>query len=263
MKNLLISFIIILLLCGCHKQNIELHFLNIGKADCIVAKTKSKSILIDTGLDSSSPYILEYLKKNNIKKIDILILTHFDIDHVGGADKIIKSIPVKQIYMPNYNEVNDEYFELINTINSYHISYDIINKPLSLIFNSIIYDIYPSTTYNYQNEEDNNISLITKITDKQTSFLLTGDIEEERILKILDEKYLKSSLIKIPHHGSDNLHNLDFLKLVNPKWAIITSNINKTKINNYLDTLNINFLYTSNGDVICTSNGYKLHCKQN
>lgn len=263
MKNLIISMTILILFCGCTKNNIKLHFLDIAKADCIIIKTKTKNIMIDTGLDSSSSYILNKIRAYKIKQIDVLILTHFDIDHIGGADKIIKSIPVKKIYMPNYSEVNDEYFELINAITTNNIPYTIVNEPISFAFDSIIYDLYPSKTNQYTDEEDNNISLITKITNKQISFLLAGDIEEERIIETLDENYLSSTLVKIPHHGSDNPHNFEWLQKVNAKWAIITSNNNKKQINQYLQSLNTNILYTRNGDITCQSNGKNLKCTQN
>ena len=104
-KNKLLPLIIIIipLLFGCDKNsNLSIHIIDVGQGDSILIKTpNSKNILVDGGDDKSEKIIKRYLKKENIKSLDIVISTHPDSDHIGGLDYIINNFDVKEIYMPN------------------------------------------------------------------------------------------------------------------------------------------------------------------
>ena len=76
--------------------NFKIYFFNAGKADCILISHNDKYIMIDTGEESLATEILTYFNNNKITKLDYLIITHFDKDHVGSASKIIDNIEVEK-----------------------------------------------------------------------------------------------------------------------------------------------------------------------
>ena len=80
----------------------EIYFFNAGKADAILLSKDNKYIMIDTGEEDLSNTILNYFKNNNITKLDYLIITHFDKDHVGSASKIIDNIEIGEVLESNY-----------------------------------------------------------------------------------------------------------------------------------------------------------------
>lgn len=76
----------------------SIYFFNAGKADCMLISNNDNHIMIDTGEEDLEKTILSYLKNNNISKLDYLILTHFDKDHIGSASGVIKNVDVANVF---------------------------------------------------------------------------------------------------------------------------------------------------------------------
>ena len=109
-------------------ENINIYVFDSGKADAIIISKNNKYMMIDTGEESNVDSILSYFEKNNIKKLDYLIITHFDKDHVGGASKIIDNIeigrvlssnvPKESVYYNNYIITNKKIPFIIENFNN-------------------------------------------------------------------------------------------------------------------------------------------------
>ena len=105
MKKILLPLgILPLLLCSCNggiqdsETTYKITFFNVGKADAILLQYNDTNMVIDTGTKDSEEYFLEGLKRLNVDKIDCLIITHFDQDHVGGAASLISSYEIDTVY---------------------------------------------------------------------------------------------------------------------------------------------------------------------
>ena len=94
----------------------KVYFFNAGKADCILISNKDKHIMIDTGEDSLGNQVLQYLNKNDITKLDYLIITHFDKDHVGSASKIIDNIAIDNVLQSNCPKESEYYSNYLNSL---------------------------------------------------------------------------------------------------------------------------------------------------
>ena len=103
--SLILIFVFVLNSAGCtsQKEYLCVDFLDVGNADCIVIRTENRTTVIDTATSISSDIIFEYLNEKGIDRIDILIITHFDKDHVGSASKIINNIKVDRVYQTYKN----------------------------------------------------------------------------------------------------------------------------------------------------------------
>ena len=98
-------------------EEIDIYFFNVGKADSILIKSNEVNILIDTARDENGEYIVKRLKDLGVKKLDYMIITHIDKDHVGGADKILEKIETEKIYTSYINEEKKQYREMVNVAN--------------------------------------------------------------------------------------------------------------------------------------------------
>lgn len=91
---------------------LRVYYFNVGQADCTLAINKGQTLLIDGGKEANSPKLIDYIKKLGIKKLDYVIATHPDKDHIAGLDKIIKEFNIGVTYMPITDKDNKEIQEL-------------------------------------------------------------------------------------------------------------------------------------------------------
>lgn len=259
--------IFMFILYGCNiKGNsvLNITFFDIGKADSILITIENKIILIDTGKDENSEEILSYLKEKRIKTINFLIITHFDKDHVGGADKILNELTVDSVITPNYENDSKQYNEFINALNDNHISLIKLYSKKDIPLKTATFTIYPPEK-SYYEEEDNDFSLVISLVHGENSFLFTGDAEEERLNELITMEDLEHTLLKVPHHGKVEKNSGEFFSLVNPKYAVITCSNESMPDEEVIDSLKIlgtDIYLTKNGTIICSSNGSKLTLTQ-
>lgn len=99
---------------GINQDLLNIIYFNVGQADSTLITINNKTMLIDSGNDSDGYYIADFLKAQNINKIDYLILTHYDEDHIGGAYKIIEELDIGIIYTPKTIVDSETYKKLID-----------------------------------------------------------------------------------------------------------------------------------------------------
>lgn len=199
-------------------EKLKIYFLDVGQAECFLIKIEDKYILIDAGNNINSNRIVKYFKKNNIKEFEYIIATHPHEDHIGGMSKIIYNFDTKHFLMPNIKVNIKSYDNLLKALKKKNIEietpkidavYNIDNLKLKILF------------IGNDNENINDSAIIVKIEYKETSYLFTSDASKEVELKIIN-KDIKSDVLKIGHHGSQYSSSAQFLKKVNPKYAIIS-----------------------------------------
>lgn len=117
--------------------NLKIYFFNAGKADCILISNNDKYIMIDTGEESLTNEILSYFKNNNIKKLDYLIITHFDKDHVGSASSIIDNIEIDNVLQSNCPKDSEYYTNYITCLANKNITAQTISGDKSFILGDL------------------------------------------------------------------------------------------------------------------------------
>ena len=102
-----------LLLAGCAggeaADELTAVFFNVGKADAILLYNGEMAVLIDAGENGDGKDVAEAIRARGIERLDLLIITHFDKDHVGGADKILENIEVGRVLEPDYDKDSKQY----------------------------------------------------------------------------------------------------------------------------------------------------------
>lgn len=238
---------------------INVTFFDVGKADSIVINTENSTVIIDCGEKGDGKDIVKFLEEKGVTSVDYLIITHYDKDHVGGASKIIKSLDVKNVLAPDYEESSEEVDKYEKALAERNITPRRITGDISFELDGASYTVFaPQKTY-YGEDNDNDLSLVTKLSYHEISFLFTGDAMEQRLEEIMDIG--KCSLLKLPYHGRklDNLK--EFLQNVQPECAVVCTSANEysSKTEKALNSLNIRTYATCyNGRITASSNGVDL-----
>lgn len=252
------------------KNNLEIVFLDVGQGDAILVKTpKDKNILIDGGPDRNIIYKLSPYIPQNKRTIDLMILTHPDIDHLTGLNEVLERYEVKNII---YNGVGDDdpvYKEWQSLKENKKIPFLIIKERERLnIENNLYFDFFwPKEDLTGKDfDNDNFYSLMMKMNFGSNSVLFTGDTEKEvEDILIKDNVNLKSDILKVSHHGSKNATTLDFLEKIKPIYAVISVGKDNSfghpsfRVISNLERMGITTLRTDEiGDIIFISNGQSI-----
>ena len=193
--------------------------LDVGEGDSLILKNNSKTILIDTGGQVNKNYsnnTISYLKSEGIRKIDYMILTHGDYDHMGESIKIVNNFNVDKVVL-NCGPINDLEHDLIEVLNKKKIKKYSCIKELNIdniklqFLNTKIYD----------NENDNSNVIYTKINNYK--ILLMGDSEANKEKDIINNYKLSNvDILKVGHHGSSTSSSNYFINKIKPKYSIIS-----------------------------------------
>ena len=231
-KRIVIINIVIFLCIIFIPRDLKINFVDVGQGDStFIITPKNKTILIDGGGSNTGSFdvgentLLPYILDKGYNKIDLMIISHFDSDHVGGLLTILEEIKVEKVLIAKQEEQSENYKRFLNIVKEKNIPV-IVGKRGDKI--NIEKDLYLDILFpeSEQIEENviNNNSLVFNIHYNNFSMLFTGDIEEiaeKRIIEITNKSRLKADIIKIPHHGSKTSSTRELLEIVLPKIALI------------------------------------------
>lgn len=198
-------------------DNLEIYYLDVGNADSILIRYHNNNVLIDAGNNEDGEKLVNYFKSLGVENFKYVIGTHAHEDHIGGMDNIINSFNIEHFYMPSTITTTKTFEDVIDSLTKKNIKFE--TPKIDYKFN--IEDIEFKILYIGDNKEDlNKTSIILKMTYKETSYLFTGDATSEAEKEILN-KDIKSTVLKVAHHGSQYSSTAKFLNEVKPKYAII------------------------------------------
>ncbi|MEK4423758.1 ComEC/Rec2 family competence protein [Solibacillus sp. FSL K6-1523] len=266
MKKVYILFLL-LFIAGCSGQitsqegNFNVHAFKVGKADSLLVSHQGQHILIDAGEEDDGEKIVAYLQSKNIQKLDALIITHFDKDHVGGADSIVRALQIEHIYVPNYESNSKQTRKFLEAIDEKQLTVETITDVQDLSVGKAMGKIYPPKQTNLKG--DNDQSLVVSLSYGETSFLFTGDIEAPRIAELLTDSSISMphTFLKVPHHGRFNRQTTALVEAVRPTYALITSsdkNPEHSETVAALEAVGAQIWTTRKGDVEFISDGEKI-----
>lgn len=239
-------------------------FLNAGKADCIVIRTENSTVVVDTGEEDMGDTLVNYLAKNGITRLDALVITHFDKDHIGGAMALLDAVAVDTVYRPSYYSNTKQYRNFCDALDASSASKKTVVSNMTLTLDNVNYYVDIANKSNYGANEENDYSLVMSVTYGNMSFLFAGDAEAARLSELLKEEVPHHTVLKVPHHGRYNDMSERFFEAVSPEFAVITSD-KKTvddKIVRALEAIGAKVYQTSDSDVICKTDGINIEFNQ-
>ena len=225
-KKVIIIYSVLLLihlLLPIFDNSVYLEAIDVGQGDSILIHNKNHNILIDTGgKRSDTDHNIFYntinplLKMKGIKKIDYLILSHGDYDHIGEAENVINNIKVERVIF-NIGDYNYLEKDLIKLLEKKKIKY--YKNIEELNWNKT--NIYFLNTNDYSNENDNSNVIYLELNNYK--ILLMGDAGVVKEKDIMNEFNLDEiDIFKAGHHGSNTSSSKEFINYINPKYTIIS-----------------------------------------
>ena len=274
------------------EAGVKAHFLDVGQAGCVIIELPNNKILMyDTGLETTSEKIVNYIKKNiKTRVIDYLILSHTDSDHIGGACAILENFKINNIVRPVVKSTHTNFDESLNYININEFS--TLNEPL---YANVLNKIYQENAtvfvadyknieqlnnvfdgdecniefylpYYYTSSNMNDFSSIITITYMGKTLMLTGDATERTEKNILKNYSVPDiDFLLLAHHGSNTSSSFEFLQKTLPEYVYVSVgkdnsfNHPHTETLNKLDYLGVKYekiyLTANCGDIILAFNG--------
>lgn len=246
--------------CALGGDTLNIRVFSIGQADSILLSDGRTHVLIDTGESDDGEQIAEALLRFGIRKLDCLILTHFDKDHIGGTPDLLKQIAVDRIIMPTYTADSKRYTKLIEALDKHGLQAERLAVDTSVCVGNISMDIWtPKAAYT---DSDNEQSLVVRVTYGQTSILVAGDAEDIRTTELLEGNYpLDCDILKVPHHGRWHETSAALLDAATPSYALITDsakNPAEKELVAFLDARGIQTMRTVDGDLVLSITGERI-----
>ncbi len=245
-------------------EPIRVIFLDVGKGDCILISKGGTHVLIDTGYADTAADVIAAIREAGADRLDAVILTHYDKDHVGGAKDILESFPVGQVYLPGYAGENKYYDAIMYLIRADGLPAEKVTEDVSFTLAGVRYDIF-ATDLAYipsdgeKEANDNDVSLVVAMVNGDDSFLFAGDIESEGISAFLAAGHGTFDVVKMPHHGQNEKNSDEFINQVRMKIAVITDSEEepvKKKMRKQLEAVGAEMYCSSeNGRITVTGNG--------
>ena len=221
-KKIYVVFLTILIVGTLIKfipKNLEINFVDVGQGDCTFIRTPyGKSIIIDGGgsniasdFNGGKSTLLPYVLDRGYTKIDFVVISHMDNDHVGNLFTILEELKVKQVIISKQGEESENYKRLLEIIERKKIKLIIVKAGDNIKFERNLYFqiLWPQELQIKENILNNN-SVVAKLVYGKFKVLFTGDIEkiaEEKILTKYNSEVLKSDILKIAHHRFKNIFN--------------------------------------------------------
>ena len=211
----------------CHDK---LYMIDVGQGDSFLLISKNQSMLIDTGgtmdfnRDKSmkqeqvnrGKYTVTFLHQLGLSKLNYMIITHADYDHMGEAINLVNNFKVEKVIF-NCGTFNDLEKELIKVLDKKKIKYYSCIKELDINNNKL----YFLQTGEYDNENDNSNVIYTELNGYK--FMFMGDAGVEKEKDILDKYNISDiDVLKVGHHGSKTSSSKTFIGEINPKYGIIS-----------------------------------------
>lgn len=239
-------------------QEAKVIFVGTGEdADCAVLLNRDRCVVIDTGEEQDAERILSVLRGQGVTKIDCMILTHPDKDHIGGASRILDEMKVELVMAPYYVQEKESYQILQDQINTMGIQFLTPSRNREFYYGDLRIRVFPPDDRTY--EKDNDYSLIILAEHGEVGMLFMGDAEKKRIREAESYRLKDVDLYKVPHHGRDSAAGAGLIERLRPSIAVVTAKEAEPEIHRVLEMVGAETYYTVPWkDVVFQSDGNTL-----
>jgi competence protein ComEC len=211
---------------------LEIHFIDVGQSvSTLLIGPTGETMLVDTGhYHDGGEYVLSYLKRHDVSRIDYLVVSHNDADHIGGNAAIIEYYETEAegigtIYDPGIAASTQTYEEYLTAVERYDVTLYETRAGDAIPLEGVDVTVMGPPKPSLEDRARNENSIVLKFEYGQTSFLFTGDAEENQE-QYLVETYgdrLDVTVLKAGHHGSRGSTGGALLDAATPKAVVISS----------------------------------------
>jgi competence protein ComEC len=253
---------------------VEVHFINVGQsvATLIIGPT-GEAMLIDSGhFNDDGEYVLQYLQEHDVERIDYFVSSHNDADHIGGNAAVIEYYETEAdgigaVYDPGIAATTNTYEDYLDAIERHDVTLYETREGDTIPFENVSVDVLGPPEPHLENEARNENSIVLRLAYGRTSFLFTGDAEDDQEAYLVEEygSQLRSTVLKAGHHGSKTSTSGALLDAVQPQAVIISSEYdsrydhpNEATLQRLADRDITTYWTATHGDTVLRSNGEEI-----
>ena len=244
------------------RADLAVHILDVGHGDCIILQCDGAAMVIDGGSSGQSQLVYTYLKELGITRVDAVVATHPDGDHIGGLPAVFHAAEVGVLYTPVLKHDTARFTTLLDTATEQAVPVKTLRAGDCFALGGAAVEVLsPADT---EAADTNDWSIVLRVTYGERSFLFCADAGNriERRL-VASGATLDADVLKVSHHGSDSGTLMQFVLAVSPEYAVISGD---TRYDNPDDETVLKLLYGSahlvhtlqNGHVVFTTDGEDL-----
>ncbi|MDS1029428.1 DNA internalization-related competence protein ComEC/Rec2 [Bacillota bacterium LX-D] len=260
------------------QPNLEVTFIDVGQGDAIfIATPKGKKLLLDGGgqnftgaFNAGEKIVVPYLIRRGIFKLDGIISSHPDTDHISGLFPVLETLKINTLFIPPTASFGQEYKNLIKLAQNEdcRIQELTAGQTIKLDEGKVLLEVLnpPGKKLETTKSTSNNNSLVIRLVYGKATFLLSGDLEEEGMEQIYQQKKLLEAVVfKVPHHGSKYAFHENFLGQIHPQIVVFTVGKNNfghpaKEIIDYWQQQKVRILRTDwDGAITFRTNGSKIY----
>lgn len=237
-KWLSVLLLLALLLSGCTGQapeltqpaeaeedNLFVHFISVGQADCTLLVYGDTEILIDGGNTADGYDVVAYLQRLGVDDLDLVVATHPHEDHIGGLSMVLRQFSVEEIWTNTVFYNSYAYDALFDRIEEQDIPLTHPQPGHTFTDGELILTVLGPVKQNYKDINDSSIVIMAQLGEKK--FLFTGDMESLAEKDLLNSGAdVKADVLKVGHHGSYSSTSASFLAAVDPDFGVIHVGLN-------------------------------------
>jgi competence protein ComEC len=246
---------------------LEVHFIDVGQGDSILIKNGEKTMLIDSGTKNNSKRLRKYLDEQGVEKFDYLVGTNPLRDHIGGMADLIENYGLNWMILPRIEGLNPSYKDLQMRLLAKHIKPILAEPGKSYMLGDASFSLLAPSSSSYDQLAD--YSVVIRLEYGDTSFLFCSDAGSNSEREMLDLEFdLSANVIKLGRHGSSSATSDEFLRAVNPDYAVISVGLDNPYLHPHMQTMlklhdmNIPVFRTDEqGSIVAVSDGNNISFK--
>lgn len=220
-------------------SRLQVDILDVGNADAILVRNQGANLLIDAGENNDGDQVVQELRSRGISRLDYVVATHPDADHIGGMDVVVEQLEIGTFLMAFMPEgatpTTKTYLDMLEALENKGLEITEAEPGQTYALGDARLDILGPVE---PSEDTNNNSVVCKVTFGSQRFLFMGDAEkEEEDTLLATGADLRAEFIKLGHHGSRTSSQREFLQAVAPAYAAITCGTGNSYGHPHIETL--------------------------
>lgn len=202
-------------------KEMKVHFIDVGQGDAVLIQSPNgKNMLVDGGPKTAGSKVVSFLKEKGVKRLDYVVATHPDADHIGGLEAVLNAFPVTNFIDSGYVHTSQTYYNMLTLIDKKNIKFTVAKELDKLALDPQL--ITRILFADEKGKDSNAASIVLKITYNKVSFLLMGDADTVTEDYIRSKYDVKATVLKNGHHGSKTSSSAAFISNVKPSVAILS-----------------------------------------
>ena len=249
-------------------DEMKVHFIDVDQGDStFIELPNGEAMLIDAGEADQADKVVTYIYTQGYDTIDYVVATHAHSDHIGGLPVVLDSFNIENFYMTSAVATTSIYEDMLNAVDESGATvHDVMAGDVIYDEANLLIEVVAPKEIDY--DEQNNNSIVIKLTYGDDKFLFTGDAEKSEEDGIWTN--IKCDVLKVGHHGSDSSSSSNFLKKVEASYAVISCGLHNSyghpsdEVLKRLDDRNIDVYRTDlQGTIVFTSDGSNISVNVN